>query len=145
MGCKDASTSSGRMRCAFWISLTPLSHLGARADLFEQASQPLPGDRVHQHWHLLKHTGPSGVLEMLHALPLPNTGAETFKDHLQYLEKACSAHGLPNLSTTGLADRVRQCRECEPTRDASPAQRLRHALGAQARYSSARLTDGPLS
>ena len=74
---------------------------GAMAELFEQAGQPLPADWVHQQCHRLKHDGPSGVLEILRALPLPNQGAETFHNHLQYLEKRVALMDYPTYQQQG--------------------------------------------
>jgi hypothetical protein len=69
--------------------------LGAIADLFTQAGQPLPADWVHQQCHQLKHEGPSGVLEVLRALPSPEKAAAVLYDHRQYLEKRAGLMDYP--------------------------------------------------
>ena len=75
--------------------------LGAIADLFAQAGQPMPTEWVHQQCHQLKHEGPGGVLEMLRALPSPQKAAEAFDDHRQYLEKRAGLMDYPTYRHQG--------------------------------------------
>lgn len=75
--------------------------LGAIADLFAQAGQPLPTEWVHQQCHRLKHDGPGGVLETLRALPAPATAAEALHDHRQYLEKRVALMDYPSYRQQG--------------------------------------------
>ena len=75
--------------------------LGAIADLFIQAGQPLPADWMHQQGHRLKHEGPGGVLETLRALPSPQKAAEALQEHRQYLEKRVALMDYPTYRQQG--------------------------------------------
>lgn len=75
--------------------------LGAIADLFTQAGQPLPEDWIHEQCHRLKHEGPDGILETLRALPTPEKAAEALHDHCQYLEKRVALMDYPTYRQQG--------------------------------------------
>ena len=75
--------------------------LGAIADLFAQAGQPLSTEWVHQQCHRLKHEGPNGVLETLRMLPLPKKAAEALQEHRQYLEKRAAVMDYPTYRQQG--------------------------------------------
>src|SRR5215472_8464600 len=101
IGCTGSLICIGRMHCASWIFLMPQSVSGAIADLFAQANHPLPTDWVHQQCHRLKHEGPRGVLETLHALSAPGTTAEALQEHCQSLEKRGALMDYPTYRQQG--------------------------------------------
>ena len=75
--------------------------LGAIADLYAQAGQPLPEEWVHQQCHHLKHQGPDDVLETLRALSVPDRVAQAFQEHVQYLEKRRAVMDYPTSRQQG--------------------------------------------
>ena len=75
--------------------------LGAIADLFAQASQPLSAEWVHQQCHQLKHEGPGGVLQTVRALSAPGQTAEALQEHRQYLEKRVALMDYPTYRQQG--------------------------------------------
>jgi hypothetical protein len=75
--------------------------LGAIAEVFTQAGQPLPPEWVHQQCHRLKHEGPGDVLEVLRTVPCPEKASQALEEHRQYLEKRAGLMDYPTYRQQG--------------------------------------------